>query len=328
MKFASIVGRAVWPAAMLVGGCDPHGAGGSPGEIAPINGADASAVANNHHIRFGISVSPPAARVCPGECVMLDVQAGGGTPPYTFRWDHGLPASGTVRVCPTTTTTYTVTADDSSGQPSGDAPTPDAEDTDHTTITVDPACDAGFAQGDEPTPVEQELEAGVDEAGPSPGTCDDPVDDIPWSGCMTFDSGNNVMPSKAYGGWCEKPSATLAAYSFGLCPPHALLRGASYQVDVRYDLQTVTGPAPQSAVLGSPAHCAIGETILPMSTWPVVTPFTGSFSQSACITPDFDYHELTVEIVQDLYSGIGSCQISFQICAGCAVSSPAAPPPG
>jgi ABC-type uncharacterized transport system substrate-binding protein len=65
-----------------------------------------------------------------------------------------------------------------------------------------------------------------------------------------------------------------------------------------------------------------------MSTWPVVTPFTGSFSQSACIAPDVDYHELTVEIVQDLYSGIGSAQISFQICAGCTVSSPAAPPPG
>jgi hypothetical protein len=51
-----------------------------------------------------------------------------------------------------------------------------------------------------------------------------------------------------------------------------------------------------------------------MSTWPVVTPFTGSFSQSACITPGADYHELTVEIVQDLYSGIGSSEVSFQIC--------------
>jgi hypothetical protein len=143
--------------------------------------------------------------------------------------------------------------------------------------------------------------------------CTDPDDSL-WSGCMTFDSGNATTSSQAYGGWCEMPSSTLAAYSFGLCLPHAMLLGQPYQVDVTYDLQTVTGPTPRSAILGSTDHCATGETLFPMSTWPVVTPFTGSFSQSACITPGADYHELTVEIVQDLYSGIGSSEVSFQIC--------------
>jgi hypothetical protein len=326
MKFASIVGVAVCPAAMLVAGCSPGGSGEFPGEIAATSDGDGSAAANHHHVRFGISVSPPAARVCPGACVTLDVQAGGGTPPYTFRWDQGLPASGTVRVCPTRTTTYTVTADDSSGPPSGGAPTPDAEDIDHTTITVDPACDAGFVETPEPTPVEQASDGGDDEVGPPPGMCNDP-DDTPWSGCMTFNSGNSTTPSQAYGGWCEMPSATLAAYSFGLCLPYALLPGQGYQVDVTYDLQMVTGPAPRSAILASAAHCATGATLFPMSTWPVVTPFTGSFSQSACVTPAAAYRELTVEMVQDLYSGIGSSEVSFQICTGCTATSPAAPPP-
>jgi hypothetical protein len=53
--------------------------------------------------------------ICVGECFTFDPASGGGTPPYTFNW-----SSGNTTVCPTQTTTYSLTLTDSNGCSSSD----------------------------------------------------------------------------------------------------------------------------------------------------------------------------------------------------------------
>ncbi|GIV34732.1 MAG: hypothetical protein KatS3mg031_2267 [Chitinophagales bacterium] len=67
--------------------------------------------------------------ICPGDCVQLEATVTGGVAgTYTYSWSPGLPATaGPHRVCPMTTTTYTVTVDDAG---------PAASDVATKTITV------------------------------------------------------------------------------------------------------------------------------------------------------------------------------------------------
>ncbi len=52
--------------------------------------------------------------ICPGDCIELEADVTGGTPgTYVYTWSSGLPATdGPHTVCPTSTTTYSLTVDD------------------------------------------------------------------------------------------------------------------------------------------------------------------------------------------------------------------------
>lgn len=78
-----------------------------------------------------VEVYEDAASICEGECIEIWAEATGGDPnTYNYAWSNGLPNSpGPHLVCPSTTTTYTVTVSDAS---------PAASASDQTTITVIP----------------------------------------------------------------------------------------------------------------------------------------------------------------------------------------------
>ncbi|MCB0754709.1 MAG: gliding motility-associated C-terminal domain-containing protein [Flavobacteriales bacterium] len=78
-----------------------------------------------------VEVFEDATTICEGECIEIWAEATGGNPnTYNYAWSNGLPNSpGPHLVCPTTTTTYTVTVSDAS---------PAASASDQTTIMVIP----------------------------------------------------------------------------------------------------------------------------------------------------------------------------------------------
>jgi hypothetical protein len=159
-----------------------------------------------------VSIMPPAPVLCPGECVSLSAYASGGTPPYVYQWDHGLAADGgSVNVCPDATTTYAVTATDTSARP-GEVGTPNATGSASVTVAIRGAClDAGASLGDA---------GGADSSG-----CGD--------GPLTFASGP-AWPSYAGdlqgtdGGSIGGPALVCVnASTPPTCPPGALLYGPS-----------------------------------------------------------------------------------------------------
>ena len=65
--------------------------------------------------------------LCEGECIDIIAVGSIGDAPYTYTWDNGLGSGSTKNVCPTVTTTYTVTITDVHG----------CQDTSDITINVD-----------------------------------------------------------------------------------------------------------------------------------------------------------------------------------------------
>lgn len=61
-----------------------------------------------------LTVSAPGGSVCPGGCTNLSPIASGGTPAYNYIWSGGL-FGPMPTVCPSTTTSYSVTVTDSHG---------------------------------------------------------------------------------------------------------------------------------------------------------------------------------------------------------------------
>ena len=65
--------------------------------------------------RVQIALDPDSTRLCRGSCVQLSARAEAGVPAYRYEFDQGLGSgAGPHRVCPSETTTYRVTASDSS----------------------------------------------------------------------------------------------------------------------------------------------------------------------------------------------------------------------
>jgi PKD repeat protein len=61
-----------------------------------------------------LSLGSSGSALCSGSCTTLNPMVSGGTPGYTFSWSGGLFGS-TPTVCPSSTTTYTVTVTDANG---------------------------------------------------------------------------------------------------------------------------------------------------------------------------------------------------------------------
>jgi hypothetical protein len=141
------------PAVSLQAGCGSGRSGGLAGEVGTYEPGDAGSFTfasgdGTTAAKLSVSVSPPELTSCAGECLTLTPQGVGGTPPYSYTWSDGLATDGgSVTVCPTVTTTYSVTATDSSGH-SGELSRPDNAATRGATITVLDCTDGGIPRVD------------------------------------------------------------------------------------------------------------------------------------------------------------------------------------
>ena len=71
---------------------------------------------------FDITLSATPTSICSGKTSSLSVTVSGGTTPYVYQWDHGLPATaGPQSVTLTTTTTYHVSVTEHGGQSAVDS---------------------------------------------------------------------------------------------------------------------------------------------------------------------------------------------------------------
>ncbi|MBI2269842.1 MAG: SBBP repeat-containing protein [Bacteroidetes bacterium] len=82
----------------------------------------------------GPTVTTNAASVCPGSCITVTSSSVGGATPYTYSWSTGYTAQN-INVCPVSTTTYTLTVKDASGNTS----------TSTAVVTANPAVNATIA---------------------------------------------------------------------------------------------------------------------------------------------------------------------------------------
>ena len=121
-------------------------ADGGAGTSGFASGADAST-----DVR--VAVAPASQTICPGQCVDLSASTAGGTPPYAYSWTGGgvTSSAASLHACPTTTTTYTVTAADSSGQ-GGELARPDAKGSATAMVTVGATCAGASDAGAVPPP--------------------------------------------------------------------------------------------------------------------------------------------------------------------------------
>lgn len=123
--------------------------------------------------RVQLTSDAPNGRICLGSCVLLRAQAEHGVAPYRYTFDHGTSASvHTQRVCPSETTTYQVSASDSSFD--GEFGGKNAPVSSSLTVTVDrctdgtlpPADDAGAKDASITTPTEPPVrDSGIGPSG-------------------------------------------------------------------------------------------------------------------------------------------------------------------
>jgi hypothetical protein len=185
-------------------GSDDGGGGGSGSNLALGSGADASTAS------LSVSASARSTPLCPGQCTTLSASAGGGKAPYALRWDHGLTTDGgPVTVCPSASTTYTVTATDSSGHSGGEI-------------------SAATLTGSAKVTVEVSAAASCMDAGPPvlDGMCDSLADTF-----VAGDVGANPVPPWSYG-WTATLGGTLTLYPtyYPVTPASGPFQGAGWPV--------------------------------------------------------------------------------------------------
>jgi hypothetical protein len=98
--------------------------------------------------RLLLRLSADPTSICPGECSLLHATLQAGRPPYSWQWDHDLPAEpGPHRVCPSSTTTYSLEVTDTAATDL-EFPSPAARGGASATVVVRSSCgDAGQGEG-------------------------------------------------------------------------------------------------------------------------------------------------------------------------------------
>jgi hypothetical protein len=271
---------------------------------------------------LAVSIAPPSAALCPGQCVDLSAQAVGGTAPYSYRWNPGPPGSAeSVHACPSATTTYTVTATDSSGR-SGELGGAPARGSASGTVTVSSSLDCRVdAQALADAPVDSSLEVPLDSLSDvSVGSSADA-----WTGCEVVSvlQPQNVVDS----GPCQPVDAGLpGVLAFQLALPNPLLAGQSYGITLDVTLTVPTVAAVNVAVWGSTGDCAYGQR-LTAQPLPVTLLITSTSRITFCTTVDANYPRLIVGTYQrspPSSGGFGASPPTGQVCAisSCAASDP------
>jgi hypothetical protein len=207
---------------------------------------------------LGVAVSPSKVTLCAGECVTLSPTASAGTPPYSYAWDQGLMGNGPARACPTKTTTYTVTATDSSGQTSGELTTPNATGTRKVTVVVAPCSEAGVP-----------LEAGGD-AGPGLHFTQDIV--APWTGITV---GVREGTTVYWANWTSMGTGTVAGV---LMPPSGAVQ-VTYNGEL-YGAQTTVG-----SNFYSPTATFVSATVPDPPPGPGIVEISGGQVDSLAFSP-------------------------------------------
>ena len=141
-----------------------------------------------------VAVTPASSVLCPGNCADLSASASGGTAPYTYQWDQGLGDGPAQHVCPTATTTYTVTATDSSGH-TGELTQGGATQTAPATVTIAASCsDAGVPLDDAGTPATAQLQPICSESwSVSPGYIENDGAGATSRGTVASDASGNLI---------------------------------------------------------------------------------------------------------------------------------------
>jgi hypothetical protein len=193
---------------------------------------------------LAVTASSSATTACPGQCVELAASASGGQAPYTYAWDHSLSGDGgTARVCPSATSTYTVTASDSSAGSAGELASPTRTGSSSVTVVVSPcAADAAAPSGD------AAIDAAVDGGA---GLRVYQAINAPWTGITVgVREGSGVY-------WASWTTASMDTVSGVLSPPSGDI-GVTFTGGDMWGSQTTAGSDPwtpattfQSATVGT-----------------------------------------------------------------------------
>jgi hypothetical protein len=252
---------------------------------------------------------------CAGDCATVEAVGAGGNPPYTFLWEDGATAA-TRSVCPTSSTSYSVTITDTAA--GGELKRP--AETAQAVLTADVlSCPDGGASDGGARDAGTSESAAPDGSGPlcvenpsfegaarAPG-----IDSSPWANCTATGIDTAIIDPTMPGSLPNLPAPSdgrtylelIATYSsFGpggsgvitepLCAPmHA---GASYSFEVDLANGSGVGLTPTALViLGGSQSCDMEEVL-----W--TSPVAGTTWSRFCatLTPTNDWSYLTLEVTE------------------------------
>jgi hypothetical protein len=254
---------------------------------------------------------------CPGDCTTIEAVGTGGNPPYTFSWDDGSTAA-TRKVCPTSTTSYSVKVTDTAA--GGELGRP--AETAQAVLTADVlSCpDGGASEGGGPN--DRAPDGGAPDGGAPDGSgplcVSNPsfegtaeaqgVDATPWANCTStgVDTGiiNQTVPASFQTFPAPSDGSTYlelsATYGIGTGfsgivtePLCATMRaGTSYSLKLDLANSNGAGLTPTSLmILGGSASCDMEEVL-----W--TSPVAGTTWSTFCatLTPTNDWSFLTLEL--------------------------------
>ncbi len=262
---------------------------------------------------LSVAITPSAPSICPGGCVALSASASGGKAPYTFAWSPAVGANGgSLTACPAVTTTYGVSAIDSSGS-AGELQQASLSGSANVTVVIDPSCSDGGASAD----------VGPADAGsPETGASDALASIAPWTGCE--DATSQTLSIDA--GFCSAPNSpsTILDWTIALAKP--LLRGQSYDVTMMVNTVVPTGPPPNLDVWASSTSDRC-EPVQELSdqTLSVLPILGGTVTVHFCATAQADASALLAGWMFTGSGGVGTGANAISLTA-CAVASCAGDP--